>query len=254
MFQYPFHLPTGGIEVCDVKVTNKQKIFRIAKEGIPLVLLTAALTITLWCTAAVTKSAILFWIAVLLTILTAAILFLFRNPHRTTPDLTDLDIISPADGKIVSIGPFDELDFLKTRALRISIFLSLLDVHVNWLPVSGVVMHKQCSNGKFLPAFTARASDKNKRVSVGIQCEDGFRMTVVQITGFVARRIKCYLTPGQYVERGDRYGMICFGSRMDIFVPHETTITVKQGDRIRGGITVIGQKNSSHGTNKVSAA
>jgi phosphatidylserine decarboxylase len=231
-----------------------QKRFAIAKEGIPIVLVLVITAVILWCITAVTNSTILFWLAVLLTIVTAGITFLFRNPHRTTPDLTDLDILSPADGKIVSIGPADEPQFLKRKALRVSIFLSLLDVHVNWLPVSGVVRHKQCSDGKFLPAYTDRASDKNKRVSVGIQCDDGFCMTVVQITGFVARRIRCYLTPGQHVKRGDRYGMICFGSRVDIFVPHETTITVKKGDRVRGGITVIGKKHNTHGKNKVSAA
>ena len=206
-------------------------------------LVAVVLAIVLWCAAALTNSSLLFWIAVALTILTVSLVFLFREPRRTNNDLTDFDIISPADGKVVSITPADEPQFLKKRAVRISIFLSLLDVHVNWLPISGVVLHKQASDGKFMPAFTARASDKNKRVAVGIQSDDGFCLTVVQITGFVARRIKCYLTPGQKVKRGERYGMIYFGSRVDIFVPPDTTIKVSKGDRVRGGITVIAQKN-----------
>ena len=229
-----------------------QKRFPLAQEGIPIILVSAALTIIFWCVAVVTNSGPLYWIAVVLTIITAVLSFMFRQPHRISMDLADLDIISPADGKVVSIGPADEPEFLKTRAVRISIFLSLLDVHVNWLPVGGVVMHKKSSEGKFMPAFTARASDKNKRVAVGIQCDDGFNMTVVQITGFVARRIRCYLTPGQKVRRGDRYGMIYFGSRVDIFVPPDTIIKVNKGDRVRGGITVIGQKHNRHDTNKIS--
>jgi len=229
-----------------------QKRFAIAKEGIHIVLPFFLATLILWIIAAVTNPVILLWIAVLLTIATAIILFLFRNPHRATHGLTDLDIVAPADGKIVSIGPVDEPRFMKKQALRVSIFLSLLDVHVNWIPVSGVVVHKQFSDGKFLPAYTEKASDKNKRVSIGIQCDDGFCMTVVQITGFVARRIKCHLTPGQKVQRGDRYGMICFGSRVDLFFPNETTLMVRKGDRVKGGITVIGRKHSHHDENKTS--
>ena len=229
----------------------RKKRFALAREGIQIMLAAVALTITLWCAAVVTNSGVLFWIAVVLTIFTALLVFLFREPSRINNALTDLDIISPADGKVISITPADEPQFLKKRAVRISIFLSLLDVHVNWLPVSGVVMHKQASDGKFMPAFTAQASDKNKRVAVGIQGDDGFCMTVVQITGFVARRIKCYLTPGQKVRRGERYGMIYFGSRVDIFVPPDTTIKVNKGDRVRGGITVIGQKNNRHVKNKI---
>jgi len=230
------------------------KRFRIAREGAPLLLVLALLLITIWISTAVTNSVILLWIAVLLTMITAAIIFLFRDPHRTNHSLSDLDIIAPADGKIVSIGTADETEFLKKKATRLSIFLSLPDVHINWVPVSGVVMHKKPSDGKFFPAFTKKAGDKNKRVSIGIECADGFRMTVVQITGFVARRIKCHLTPGQEVQRGERYGMIFFGSRVDMYVPSETKITVQKGDRVKGGITVIGQKNFPNDENKNTAS
>jgi len=226
------------------------KGFRIAKEGILLILLFSGLTIALWIAAALTNSVIVFWIAILLTMFTAAIIFMFRNPQRMIPDLSDHDIVSPADGKIVSIDTVDETDFLKKKAVRMSIFLALPDVHINWVPVSGVVMHKQSSGGNYFPAFTKKAGDKNKRVSIGIECTDGFRMTVVQITGFVARRIKCHLVPGQEAKRGERYGMIFFGSRVDVFVPTETTIKVRKGDRVTGGTTVIAQKNFHHGENK----
>jgi phosphatidylserine decarboxylase len=227
-----------------------QKRIAIAREGYPVISIVAALTVALWFTVLLTNSKILVWMAVLTTIASAFILFLFRNPRRIPGQFGDSDIISPADGKIVNIGPADEPGFLKTRALRISVFLSLLDVHVNWLPVSGVVMHKELSNGKFLPAFTARASDTNKRLAVGIQCEDGFCLTIVQITGFVARRIRCHINPGQRVKRGDRYGMIYLGSRIDIFVPLSTTVTVKKGDHVHGGISVIGHKPEPNGKDK----
>ena len=226
----------------------------IAKEGMPLILLLAALAIALWFLAVFSSHTLLFWIAIAVTILTLTISFMFRNPSRIARNLNDLDIISPADGKIVSIVPVEEPQFLKNRVMRISIFLALPDVHVNWIPVSGVVKYKKNSEGKCLPAFTARASDKNRRVSVGIECKDGFRMTVAQITGFIARRIKCNLTPGQKVERGERYGMIYFGSRVDVFLPPETTVTVTKGDRVYGGITVIGRKAKIHDKNKASAS
>lgn len=224
--------------------------FSIAKEGVPVILFTAAIAIASWIGVVLVNSQIVLWGAVLLTIITGGVVFLFRNPHRITPALADLDIVSPADGKIISIGPARESEFLKRDVLRISIFLSLIDVHVNWLPVSGVVKYKKGTDGKCLPAYLDSASNKNKRVSIGIECDDGFCMTVVQITGLVARRIKCHLNVGQNVNRGDRYGMICFGSRVDVFVPRETSLIVRKGDRVCGGITVIGQKCRSHGKNK----
>lgn len=230
------------------------KILRIAREGIYLVLFITLLAVTLWIATMLTNSTILLWTAVLLTMITAAILYLFRDPDRANHDLSELDIVSPTDGKVISVGPADEREFLMKKAMRLSIFLSLPDVHVNWVPVSGVVMHKKSSDGNSFPAFTKKAGEKNKRVSIGIECADGFRMTVVQITGFFARRIKCHLTTGQEVHRGDRYGMILFGSRVDVFVPRETKITVRKGDRVKGGITVIGQKIVPNAKNKNTAS
>ncbi len=228
--------------------------FAIARECVPALLLMTAVSVTLWCGVAIGNSKILFWGAVLLTIAIGTLAFFFRNPHRTIPALTNRDILSPADGKIISIGPASEPEFLKKDVVRVSIFLSLFDVHVNRIPVSGVVKFKQCSAGKFLPAFLENASNSNKCVAVGIKCDDGFSMTVVQITGFFTRRIMCHLDLGQHVDRGNCYGMICFGSRVDIFVPRETSFRVQIGDRVYGGITVIGQKSSSFGKNKISSS
>lgn len=233
-------------------VSDISERLAIAKEGAHIVLLMILATLIIWGAAATVDSRILLWGAVILTIVAGCLSFLFRNPHRAATDLTDLDIISPADGKIVSIIPVSESEFLKKEALRISIFLSLLDVHVNWMPVSGVVKYKKRSEGKFLPAFLDNASNRNKCVSIGIHCDDGFCMTLVQITGFVARRIKCHPELGQRVDRGTRYGMIYFGSRVDIFVPRETSLSVREGDRVYGGITVIGRKHNSNAKNKTS--
>jgi phosphatidylserine decarboxylase len=219
-----------------------EKTLPVAKEGIPMILLISALTIALWCAAAVTNVAFLLWVAVFLTAITACIVFLFRNPLRTLPALHEHDIVSPADGKIINVDTIDEAEVLKNKALRVSIFLSLLDVHVNWIPVSGVVIHKQRSEGKFLPAFTKAAGERNERVSIGIKCDDGFKMKVVQIAGFIARRIRCGIDPGQNVQRGQQYGMIYLGSRVDIVVPRESKIMVRKGDCVQGGITVIAQK------------
>jgi len=169
-------------------------------------------------------------------------LYFFRDPERKIPVLNTGDVISPADGKIVLIknvsgnGDF----FPKAENLiQISIFLSPLNVHVNRIPASGKITYFKYIPGKFVAAFEDIASEKNERTEIGIETYDGFKIFFKQIAGFVARRIVCPVEIGDYVEAGERFGMIKFGSRMDLIFQNNCMIHVKEGDKVIAGVTKI---------------
>lgn len=162
----------------------------------------------------------------------------FRNPNRTIPQGEGL-VISAADGKVVAIRSVDTEPFFNGPATQISVFLSIFNVHVNRIPLSGTVALRQAKPGQYLLAHKSAASDDNEQLTLGIETEKG-RIIVRQIVGFIARRIVCYAKEGDRVVSGERYGLIRFGSRVDILVPDGTTILAKIGDRVKGGETVLG--------------
>ncbi len=164
-------------------------------------------------------------------------LYFFRDPERTTPQ-QDGAIFSPADGKIVLIKMVDEQKFLKGSGTQISIFMSPLNVHVNRIPVSGNVGHAQYIKGKYLVAFDDKASSENERNEIGIESKYG-RVLYTQIAGYVARRIVSELKEGDIVTAGSRFGMIKFGSRVDVIVPADWKVLVKSGDIVTAGETVL---------------
>lgn len=174
--------------------------------------------------------------------LLSAVLFLFtvyffRDPERTVPNIADA-ILSPADGKVVLIKEVMEEEFLKDRALQVSIFLSPLNVHVNRFPFSGIVQHYKYIPGKYIVAFDEKSSDANERTHIGI--ENGkVRILFKQIAGFIARRIVADVTPGMYAVAGARFGMIKFGSRVDVLMPITCQLNVKLHDAVVGGETVL---------------
>ena len=170
---------------------------------------------------------------------TFTVLF-FRDPERLIPDEPDA-IVSPADGKIVGIDHVDDVPFIDGAATRISVFLSIFNVHINRSPISGKITYRHYNPGKFLPAFAPKASLENEQNSIGID-DNGYRILVRQIAGIVARRIICWKNPGDALAKGDRFGLIRFGSRTDIFLPPETKITVKIGDSVKGGSTIIARR------------
>jgi len=174
-------------------------------------------------------------------ILLAFVLFFFRNPRRTVPDDVKA-IVSPADGRVMSVDEIAEETFLGSKAVRVSIFLSLFNVHINRSPIEGVVKYTSYRPGKYLPAFKSHASDINERNTIGIE-GSGTRVLVHQITGFVARRIVCGVKEGEYLRRGQIFGLIKFGSCTEVIVPAETAIKVKPGDRVKGAETIIGVIN-----------
>ncbi len=161
----------------------------------------------------------------------------FRDPERTTPK-GDRHIIAPADGKIVALKTVEESEYFHSRVQQISIFMSPLNVHVNRNPVSGVVKHVRHNPGEFFAAFEDKASEKNEQTIVGVENSHG-KVLFKQIAGFVARRIVCSLNVGDSVTAGTRFGMIKFGSRVDVLVPGDAAVRVKVGDNTIAGETVL---------------
>jgi phosphatidylserine decarboxylase len=160
----------------------------------------------------------------------------FRDPERTPPSVAGA-VLAPADGRVMRVAEVD--DPWVGRAVRVSIFLSPLDVHVNRSPVAGLVEGVQHAVGRFLAAYRDEASELNERCTISLQAEAA-RVGVRQIAGVLARRIVCRVRQGDKLEAGERYGLIRFGSRTDLVVPRETEIQVKVGDRVRGGETIMG--------------
>jgi phosphatidylserine decarboxylase len=163
----------------------------------------------------------------------------FRDPERTPPG-GERGVVSPADGRVLAVAEEREERFLRTPATRVTVFMSPLDVHVNRNPVSGTVERVEHTPGRFRAAFADKASLDNERNAV-VLVAGGRRYLVVQIAGALARRIVCRLRPGDHVERGARFGLIMFGSRMDVFLPAGVRPVVKPGDRVRAGVTVIAE-------------
>lgn len=160
------------------------------------------------------------------------IILFFRDPERKIPQGKDL-IVSPADGRVVEIKKVN-------RQVVISIFMSIFNVHINRVPVSGKVERVEYRPGKFFAAFKKKSSQSNERFDIEIKTDKG-NVVLNQIAGIVARRVVCRLKKGQDVRAGDRFGMIRFGSRVDLFLPLSVEVRIKRGQRIRGGQTVLGK-------------
>lgn len=160
----------------------------------------------------------------------------FRDPERTPPDLAGA-VLAPADGRVMAVGELT--DPWVGQAVRVSIFLSPLDVHVNRAPVGGIVKNVEYVPGRFLAAYRPEASEENERCTVSFEGETA-RIVARQIAGVAARRIVCRVQPGDTLKAGERFGLIRFGSRTDLIVPRGTAIRVAVGDRVRGGESVMG--------------
>lgn len=202
----------------------------IAFEGLKLIIPMAVLTIVLfflkWTIAGFTG-----------LILTLFVLFFFRDPRRATPEGGNI-VVSPADGRVVVIKDIYENDYLQQNVKLISIFLSVFNVHVNRVPVGGTVESVKYNPGKFHIAALEKASLENEQTAMVITGGNR-KILVKQIAGIIARRIICYVKPGDVVKKGERYGLICFGSRADIFLPADSEIKVKLGDKVKGARDIV---------------
>ena len=176
-------------------------------------------------------------LAVLFVALAAFFAFFFRDPDRAATPGAD-DVLSPADGRVLIAGPATQAGAPPGSWQQISIFLSPMDVHVNRIPASGRVTRVGFTHGRFLPAYRPDAGAVNERSEIWID-HGGVPVVARQVVGVLARRVVCRVQAGAEVRAGDRYGIMKFGSRMDVFVPLPSTLRVKVGDTVRGGVTVI---------------
>lgn len=174
---------------------------------------------------------------ILALLLIAFTLNFFRDPERIVPSKENI-VVSPADGKVLFVKEVIDEKFLKGKAKQISVFMSPLNVHVNRIPISGKVDYLKHYEGEFIAAFEDKASERNERTEIGITSPKG-KVLFTQIAGFVARRIVCDLKPGDEVKIGERFGMIKFGSRVDILVPIDWQEKVKKDDKVFAGETVL---------------
>jgi len=192
--------------------------------------------------AALMLNALSSFLGMLGLVLTLWCIYFFRNPSRFVPQKKGL-VLAAADGVVIDIckaRPPAELDIpLDREFIRISTYLSLLDVHIQRLPVSGTIERIEYSKGKFLNATDDKASDDNERNSIIINTDDGFTIPVVQIAGYIGRRIACWTKEGKQEQAGERYGMIRFGSRVDIYLPAGIMPQVAVGQKMVAGETVI---------------
>ena len=209
---------------------------RIAREGWPVI---AAASAVLGVVAVVGALAGHPTAIVPLGLGLAFLFYFFRDPERKPP-AGERAVVSPADGRVLAVVAEREERFLQAPATRVSIFMSPLDVHVNRNPVSGTVERVEHTDGKFRAAFADKASLDNERNAVVVS-GGGRRYLMVQIAGALARRIVCHVRPGDRVERGARFGLIMFGSRMDLFLPAGVRAVVRPGDRVRAGATVVAE-------------
>ncbi|MEG6615568.1 phosphatidylserine decarboxylase family protein [Peptococcaceae bacterium 1198_IL3148] len=209
----------------------KRHVYPIAQDGWLYLAILAVITVLAYLFQPL--------VAIVPGILLIFVAFFFRNPNRVIPSEEDL-IISPADGTIMTIDEVLENDYIKGKALRVSIFLSVFNVHINRSPVVGEVEYRSYRPGKFLPAFKSHASEINEKSFIGIKTGK-WRVMVTQVTGFIARRIVCWVDVGDQLERGERFGLIKFGSCTELFLPLQTELRVKAGDKVRGGETIIGR-------------
>lgn len=204
-----------------------------AKEGFPFIGAAAGVTLLIgwlgWTIAAVGAA-----------LLTLFVSWFFRNPARVVPQGAAL-VVAPGDGKVIAIEEEFEPRYLKDRSIRLTIFLNVFDVHINRIPCEGVVEDVQYQPGLFLVASKPEATIQNEQNAVMIKTVQGAKVLCVQVAGLIARRIVCWVSPKDKAVRGERFGLIRFGSRMDTFLPIGTMIKVAVGDHVKGGETILGE-------------
>lgn len=210
----------------------KSTDFPIVKEGLLIVGSLCLVTVVL-------AFFVPAYLTLLLILIDLFVLFFFRNPKRTIPS-SEGCVIAPADGKIVQVGECTEERFSGEEFIKVSIFMSVFNVHVNRIPISGRITNVVYSKGKFYSANLSKASLLNENNALFLETEGHKKVLVIQIAGLIARRIVCWINKGDDVKKGQRFGLICFGSRVDVFLPRETRIEVTVGQRVRGGETILG--------------
>jgi len=212
---------------------------KIAPEGMPTIIIAVLFFIIALIVWLITKNQILAYLTLAFAVVALFMMFFFRDPARQGEYLPG-QLISPADGKVVIVRETEDAFLHKQKVLQVSVFLSPMDVHINWIPISGQVIYQQYHPGKFFPAFEDKASLANEQMHLGIETPYG-KILMKQIAGILARRVVCYPRLGDEVAAGQRMGLMKFGSRIDLLLPLGTKVNVKVGDRVKGGVTIIGE-------------
>ena len=210
-----------------------------AREGLSFIAIAAVVAVGVFGVALLRRSWPLWLLAFALTLIALWVAYFFRDPERSGERGERL-VIAPADGKVVMITQVDEPTFMKEKAVRISIFMNVFNVHVNRYPVSGVVRLVDHTPGRFMNAETEKSSLENEQTSIGIEAGSN-HVLVRQIAGLIARRIVTDSKVGDRVQQGERMGLIRFGSRVDVFLPAGAVLRVKVGDATFAGTTVLGE-------------
>ena len=204
----------------------------IAKEGYPFIALFGFITLVF---------ALLGWpcLTVQLLALTLFTVYFFRNPERVVPKGNNL-VVAPADGKVIFVGEVDEERYFNQRVTKVSIFMSVFNVHVNRVPCDGKVVDMYYNKGEFVNASYDKASKSNEQAGILLETPGGTKILFVQIAGLIARRIVTYPIIGDVLQRGARFGLIRFGSRVDIYFPTDANVTITLGEKTVAGETVLG--------------
>lgn len=210
-----------------------------AREGYLFIGIAAAAAVSTFAVALARRSWALWLLAIVITIIALWVAYFFRDPERTGERGSQI-VVAPADGKLILITEIDEPNFVGAKALRLSIFMNVFNVHVNRYPVDGTVEYVHYNKGKFLNAAAEKSSLENEQSSVGIQ-SGPYRILVRQIAGLIARRIVTYSKIGDHAVQGERMGIIRFGSRVDIFIPTDSKLRVKLGTLTTAGTTVLAE-------------
>jgi len=211
----------------------KLTAFPVARAGYPFIVAAAFTTAVLALLGLAT-------LTLISLVITFAICGFFRDPDRVIPNHPGA-LVSPADGKVILAGPVDNSPYFEGPAMKISIFMSLFNVHVNRIPFNGLVKEISYYPGKFFSANLDKASRENEHNAVFLEMENGQPLCVVQIAGLIARRIICKIQAGDRVIRGQRFGLICFGSRLDLYLPTDIKLKVAVGDKVSAGASILGQ-------------
>lgn len=205
----------------------------VAREGWPFIIIAGVPTIAVfWFTD-------LWWLKLVLFALTVFVVAFFRDPERVVP-VDPSSIVSPADGRVIKVERVTDFKFLKEEAVKISIFMNLFNVHVNRAPAAARVLEVIYNPGKFFNASLDKASMENEQNAVIAEGPTGRRFVFNQIAGLVARRIVCHAAEGDSLLKGERFGLIRFGSRLDVYLPLDCTVSVKPGERVKAGSSVLG--------------
>ena len=205
----------------------------IAPEGYPFIVFSLIITVFV---AILGRNC---WLVSFFALLTVFIVWFFRNPERSFQEEEKV-LISPADGKVIKIENAEGQGTISGKFKKISIFMNVFNVHVNRAPYGGTIETIHYHEGKFLSANLDKASLDNERNELMIRVGDGRMIWTVQIAGLIARRIVCWVKPGDRIGKGERFGLICFGSRVDIYLPEDSKISVKLNDKVKAGQTILG--------------